>query len=162
MSFREKHLWVAIVSGLVVWGAYGWKLIERVVAGGLTDAGFARDMGGFFVLGLLAVVVLEAALTGLAMVFSRRPKTMAHDRHERAATLEASHLSLMVLIGLLSLVSALAFGLGYWGSGHVAGLARWMNPGNGLVLMANLVVGCIMVSELVRWGLSLRLLRRRR
>ena len=45
MSFREKHLWVAIIAGLAVWGAYGWKFFERVLAGGLKQADFAADMG---------------------------------------------------------------------------------------------------------------------
>jgi hypothetical protein len=42
------------------------------------------------------------------------------------------------------------------------GLARWMIPGNGLVLVANAVLGCIMLSELARWALCLALLKRGR
>ena len=76
------------------------------------------------------------------------------------ATLQASHVSLMLLIGLLVTVSAVAYGVGFWGGVRPEGLARWMIPGNGLVLVANAVLGCIMLSELARWALSLALLKR--
>lgn len=162
MSFREKHLGVAIIAGLAVWGAYGWKFFERVLAGGLKQADFAADMGGLFVLGLVAVVVLEAGLTALAMLTTSRAERRARDEREGLATLQASHVSLMLLIGLLVTVSAVAYGVGFWGSVKPEGLARWMIPGNGLVLVANAVLGCIMLSELARWALSLVLLKRGR
>ncbi len=162
MSFREKHLWVAIVAGLAVWGVYGWKFFERVLAGGLKQADFAADMGGLFVLGLIAVVVLESGLTALAMLTTSKAERRARDEREGLATLQASHVALMLLIGLLVTVSAVAYGVGFWGSVRPEGLTRWMIPGNGLVLVANTVLGCIMLSELARWGLSLTLLKRGR
>lgn len=162
MTFREKHLWVAIVAGLLVWGAYAWRFGERMLAGGLKQTDFAADMGGLFVLGLIAVVVLESGLTALAMLTTSKAERRARDEREGLATLQASHVSLMVLIGLLVTVSAVAYGVGFWGAARPEALARWMIPGNSLVLAANAVLGCIMLSELVRWGLSLALLRRGR
>ncbi|WP_312147043.1 hypothetical protein [Brevundimonas sp.] len=162
MTFREKHLWVAIIAGLAVWGAYGWKFTERVLAGGLRQGDFAADMGGLFVLGLIAVVVLEMGLTALARLTTSRDERRARDEREGLATLQASHVSLMLLIGLLVTVAAVAYGVGLWGAAHPERLARWMIPGNGLVLVANAVLGCIMLSELARWALSLALLKRGR
>lgn len=162
MSFREKHLWAAIVAGLAVWGAYAWRFGERVLAGGLKQADFAADMGGLFILGLIAVVVLESGLTALAMLTTSKAERRARDEREGAATLQASHVSLMLLIGLLVTISAVAYGVGFWGSLKPEGLARWMIPGNGLVLVANAVLGCVMASELARWVLSLALLKRGR
>lgn len=162
MTFREKHLWVAIVAGLAVWGAYGWKFFERVWAGGLKQADFAADMGGLFILGLIAVVVLETGLSALAMLTTSRAERRARDEREGLATLQASHVSLMLLISLLVTVASVAYGVGFWGSVKPEGLARWMIPGNGLVLVANAVLGCIMLSELARWALCLALLKRGR
>jgi len=45
MTFREKHLWISIVSTVVIWGAYYWRFGERVLEGGLREASFAWDMG---------------------------------------------------------------------------------------------------------------------
>ena len=162
MSFREKHLWVAIIAGLAVWGAYGWKFSERVLAGGLKQADFAADMGGLFILGLIAVVVLEAGLTTLAMLTTSKAERRARDEREGAATLQASHVSLMLLIGLLVTVSAVAYGVGFWGSVRPEGLARWMIPGNGLGLVANAVLGRTRRSAVAGGALSLAMLKRGR
>ena len=91
MTFREKHLWVAIIAGLLVWGAYAWRFGERVLGGGLKQADFAADMGGLFVLGLIAVVVLESGLTALAMLTTSKAERRARDEREGLATLQASH-----------------------------------------------------------------------
>ena len=88
MSFREKHLWVAIIAGLAVWGAYAWRFGERVLAGGLKQADFAADMGGLFILGLIAVVVLESGLTALAMLTTSKAERRA--RGEQLARTVAS------------------------------------------------------------------------
>nr|WP_303684362.1 hypothetical protein [Brevundimonas naejangsanensis] len=162
MTFREKHLWVAILAGLAVWGVYAWRFGERVLAGGLRQADFAADMGGLFILGLITVVVLETALTALAMLTTPKAERRARDERESLAALQASHVSLMLLIGLLVTVAAIAYGVGFWSAARPDGLARWMIPGNGLVLSANAVLGCIMLSELARWALTLALLRRGR
>ena len=157
MSFREKHLWVAIVAGLAVWGAYGWKFSERVLAGGLKQADFAADMGGLFILGLVAVVVLEAGLTALAMLTTSKAERRARDEREGMATLQASHVSLMLLIVLVVTLSGTAYFMGLTSPAFGTHIA--ITGMNAFVLLANVLIACVIVSELVRAGLTLALLR---
>ena len=46
---------IAIVVTAGVWGLYGWRLVSHVAAGDLKGQGFAADMGGLFVLGLVLI-----------------------------------------------------------------------------------------------------------
>ena len=46
MSLRERHLWIAIIVTVGVWGLYGWRLVSHVAAGGSTLRDFANAEGG--------------------------------------------------------------------------------------------------------------------
>ena len=160
MSLRERHLWIAIVVTAGVWGLYGWRLVSHVAAGDLKGQGFAADMGGLFVLGLVLIAVGEGVLTLIARLAPR-----AREREgaaERRAALTASHVSLMALIALLSAVAAALFVLGLIGDPVLRPLLRWTTPANLLVLIANALLACTVLSELARYALTLAYLRTRR
>lgn len=159
MTLRQRHLWIAILVTVAVWGVYGWALVSAVIDGGLRRESFAGEMGGLFVLGLLLIGVAEAVLNLIARLLPRRD-----DREgaaERRAALEGSHLSLMALITLVTGLAAVLFCAGLFGRSGLEALLRVATPANLLVLLANLLMSCVVLSELVRFAGTLFLLPRR-
>lgn len=160
MTLRQQHLWIAIVTTLGVWGLYGWRLIEHIRLGDLARSGFAGKMGGLFLLGLVLIVVAEGVLTLIARLLPH-PDTR-EGAAERKATLQASHISLMALIGLITLMAAVLFVMGWIDQPVLSRLLAVVTPANLLVLIANGLMACIVVSELIRFSMTLALLRARR
>ena len=162
MSFREKHLWISIVVTVGVWGFYYWRLVERIMGGGLEAAGLAEDMGGLFVACLIISVVVEIVLTVIATWTTRKAEREARDEREVLASLKASHVALMVLIALVVTLSGAAW------------FASWLQPAfgtepgfdisqsNAWVLLANVLLLSVIFVEMIRAGLTLALLRRLR
>ena len=68
----------------------------------------------------------------------------------------------MALIAMITLVAAVLFLTGWIGQPVMARLLAAAAPANLLVLIANLLMGCIVVSELIRFAMTLALLRARR
>jgi len=159
MTLRQQHLWIGIVATAGVWGLYAWVLGSEVAGGGLSDPGFARQMGGLFLLGLLMVGIVEGVLGVIVRLLSRGPQR--EGAAERRAALEASHLSLMALIALVTAASASLFLVGLIGQPALGPILRAATPANLLVLIANGLMGCVVLSELARFGLTLALMRRR-
>ncbi|VXB94894.1 hypothetical protein [Brevundimonas sp. G8] len=160
MTLRQQHLWIAIVTTLGVWGLYVWQLLERVWVGDLKTTGFAGEMGGLFLFGLLLIGIAEGALTLIARLL---PHADTRDgAAERKASLQASHVSLMALIGMVTVVAAVLFIIGWIGQSATARLLAATTPANLLVLIANGLMGCVVVSELIRFAMTLALLRARR
>ncbi len=158
MSFREKHLWISIVATVGVWGFYGWRLIQTIAGGGLIDPGFAFATGGLFIGCLVLVVLLEVGLTFLATATTRRAEREARDERELVASLKASHVSLMALIAIVFSLAIAAYLLGFANAASRAA-ALPMTPTNALILAANLLMGAVIVSELIRYVFNLALLR---
>jgi len=162
MSFREKHLWISIVVTVGVWGFYYWRLVERIMGGGLEAAGLAEDMGGLFVACLVISVVVEIVLTVIATLTTRKAEREAKDERETLAALKASHVALMVLIFLVVTLSGAAW------------FASWLQPAfgaepgfditqaNAWVLLANILLASVIVAEMIRAGLTLAFLGRLR
>lgn len=159
MTLRQRHLWIAILVTVAVWGLYGWVLISAVIDGGLNRDGFAGEMGGLFVLGLLLIGVAEGVLNLIARLLPRRDER--EGAAEKRAVLEASHLSLMALISLVTALAAALFCAGLFGGSLLAALLRVATPANLLVLLANALMGCVVLSELARFAATLFLLPRR-
>ncbi|WP_395945197.1 hypothetical protein [Brevundimonas sp.] len=159
MTLRQRHLWIAILVTVAVWGLYAWVLVSAVIDGGLNREGFAGEMGGLFVLGLLLIGVAEGVLNLIARLLPRRDQR--EGAAEKRAALEASHLSLMALIGLVAALAATLFCFGLFGGGAIQALLRVAIPANLLVLLANLLMGCVVLSELARFATTLYLLPRR-
>lgn len=163
MSFREKHLWASILATLGVWGYYFWRLFEQVRSGALTGDHFIKPISGLFIACLVLVVVIEISLTLISTWFGRKSIRRARNEREIRAALQASHVALMVMIGLVIGLAVLAYALGLGGGDFIStGPGATVTPANALVLLANTLLFVVVISELVRFGLSLYLMRHTR
>ena len=146
---RKIHLWISLVVGVLVWGAYFLHFIQGLRAG---------DLGGlvwWFVAALVIAALAEAAATGLiARLFRRRARVLDEGPTLQAA-LKAGHVALMLLVGLI-LLSALVLALS-----SVFGWTLNLSGARGQVIAANLLLAMVVVAELVRAGLTLALMPRR-
>ncbi|GAA0646605.1 hypothetical protein [Brevundimonas lenta] len=149
MNLRKTHLWVSLIVGVLVWGAYFLHFAQMMWRG---------EQGGlaWWFLAALAVTVLsETVATGfIAWLFRRRGRTLEEGPTLYAA-LQASHVALMILISLILLLAA---GLAF------AGLFGWsfnLASSRTQVLLANLLLGAVVVAELSRAAFTLALLPRR-
>ena len=146
---RKIHLWISLVVGVLVWGAYFLHFAQGLRSG---------DLGGliwWFLAALIVAVVAEGAATGLiARLLGRRTRAL-HDGPTLQAALKAGHVALMLLVGLI-LLSALVLALS-----SVFGWMLDLSGARGQVIAANLLLGMAVVAELVRAGLTLALTPRR-
>ncbi len=157
MSFREKHLWITVFVTVIVWTVYFRELIDRVVHGGLDDPRFAMVMGLGFAGAVFVVAVVEVTLTAIATLTTPKAERGTRDEREVHAALKASHVSLMLLI---MLVIALAVGAYFTAlAAPTFGTHLKVTSSGVLVLLANVMIACIVMSELVRAGLTIALLR---
>ncbi|QLQ12764.1 MAG: hypothetical protein HZY74_04960 [Brevundimonas sp.] len=162
MSFREKHLWASIAATLGVWGYYFWRLFEHIRDGDLKSDHFVGPMSGLFILCLVLVVVIEVSLTLVATWTSRQTLDRARREREMKAALQASHVALMVLMVLVMGLAVLAYSLGLTKGVLVGdGPKALMTLNNAGALMANILLFVVVLSELVRFSLTLALIRRR-
>ena len=149
MTHRHTHLWISLIVGLAVWGAYFGHFLQQMRRG---------ETGGLalWFLGALAVIVLaETVATGLiAWLFRRRARVLDEGPTLQAA-LKAGHVALMLLVGLV-LLSALILALS-----SVFGWTLDLSGARGQVIAANLLLGMVVVVELVRAALTLALMPRR-
>ncbi len=160
MTFREKHLWINIVTTVGIWAFYYWRLIVSVGEGGLTDPRFPFAMGALFIGCLVVVVVVEIALTILATATTRKAEREARDERELLASLKASHVSLMALIAIVFSLSMAAYFMGFLDAASAGAPTLAMTPTNAMILFANILMGAVIVSELIRYAFNVALLRR--
>lgn len=153
MSFREKHLWISIFATVVVWTVYFRELVDRLMHGWIDDPRFAVVMGVGFAGAVFVVALVEVVLTLLATFTTPRVDRETRDEREMLAAFKASHVSLMLLIALV-----ICLGIALWLNGLI-GHALLNGPG-AMVVLANVLVACVVVSELTRFSLTLYLLRR--
>ncbi len=159
MSFREKHLWISIVATLGVWGYYFWSLGAWIADGALMRLGLVTQAGGLFALCVFAVAAIEVVLTFVAQATTSKIDKTTRDEREIGAALRASHVSLMVLIALVFCLAIAVYFAGLIGGNLVEGRAAYVTDINVMVLGANVLVACVVVSETIRSGLTLALLR---
>jgi hypothetical protein len=159
MSFREKHLWISIVAAVGVWGWYFWFLIRHVMAGRLVNDHFTGDVSLAFMGSLVLVVLIEVVLTVIATVTTPKHEQKTRDEREIHAALKASHVALMALIALVFCVSMAAYFAGLIGDNLVDGAAVFRVDGNLMVLVANLLLACVVIAEVIRAAVTLALLR---
>ena len=159
MSFREKHLWISVIATLGVWGFYFWSLGAWIADGALTRPGLAGQAGGLFALCVIVVAVLEVVLTFVAQATTSKIDKTTRDEREITAALRASHVSLMVLIALVFCLAIAVYFAGLIGGNLVEGRTAYTTDVNAMVLLANVLVACVVVSETIRSGLTLALLR---
>lgn len=157
VSFREKHLWITVLTTVVVWAVYFRELIVRVMDGGMADPRFPFVMGVAFAGAVFVVSVIEVALTAIATLTTPKAERRMKDEREVHAALKASHVALMLLIVLVISLSVAAYFTAL--AAPTFGTHLDVTSGGVLVVMANIMVACIVVAELVRAGLTLALLR---
>jgi hypothetical protein len=161
MSFREKHLWASVVATVAVWGFYFWTLTARIADGALHRPGFIGATSGLFALCLVLVVATEVGLTLLATVTSGKAERGAQAEREMRAALQASHVAMTVLTLLIVALAVAAYALGLGEQVLLKGPTLAMSQAYGLVLIANILLACVVVSELTRFVFTLALIRRR-
>ena len=159
MSFREKHLWISIFSAVIVWAIYFRELIDRALNGGLNDDRFVGAMGVAFAGAVFVVAVIEVALTMIATATTAKAERNTRDEREILASLKASHVALMALLALIFCVSAGAYFAGLLDDNLVGGPEAFSVTGEMMVVLANVLLACVIVAELVRAGVTLMLLR---
>ncbi|MDY6923334.1 MAG: hypothetical protein SWI22_05160 [Pseudomonadota bacterium] len=149
MTHRRTHLWISLLVGLAVWGAYFGHFLQQMRRG---------ETGGLVLwfLGALVVIVLaETVATSLiAWLFRRRARALDEGPTLQAA-LKASHVALMLMI-VLALVSAAALALA-----SRFGWSLDLSGPRGQVIAANALLAMVVSAELLRAGLTLALLPRR-
>ena len=146
---RKVHLWISLIAGVLVWGAYFLHFARSLRAG---------DMDGlvwWFLGALVVTAAAESLATGLiAWLFRRRTRRLDEGPTLQAA-LKAGHVALMLLVTMVLISAAvLALGSAFGWSLDLAG-AR------GQVIAANILLAMVVVAELVRAALTLALLPRR-
>lgn len=158
MSFREKHLWISIVASVAVWGWYFCFLIRHVAAGRLVSDHFTGDVSLAFMGSLIVVVVVEVVLTIIATATTPKSERDTRDEREIIASLKASHIALMALIGLVFCVAAGAYFAGL-DDNLLGGAAVFSITGEMMVLLANVLLACLVLAEMIRAAVTLMLLR---
>ena len=157
MSFREKHLWITVLTTVVVWAVYFRELIVRVLDGGMADPRFPFVMGVAFAGAIFVVSVIEVALTAIATLTTPKAERGMRDEREVHAALKASHVALMLLIVLVIGLSVAAYFTAL--AAPTFGTHLDVTSGGVLVVVANVMVACVVIAELVRAGLTLVFLR---
>jgi hypothetical protein len=146
---RKTHLWISLIVGALVWGAYFVHVFQSLRgqgSGGLV----------WWFLGALAVtVVAETVVTGLIGWLFRRRARALDDGPTLQAALKAGHVALMLLI-LLVLVAAALLALA-----SQFGWSLDLSGPRGQVIAANILLGMVVIAELLRAALTLALLPRR-
>jgi len=149
MTHRKTHLWISLIVGVAVWGAYFGHFIQTVRRG---DTG---DLALWF-LGALAVIVLaETIATGLIAWLFRRRARVLDEGPTLAAALKASHVALMLLIALILILAGLLSFPTLFGWSLI-GMSSDMP-----VIAANVLLAMVVIAELVRAALTLALIPRR-
>jgi hypothetical protein len=159
MTFREKHLWITIATALGVWALYFWRLGDRVIGGGLADDRFAGDVSDLFVGCLITVIVVEIILHSIAAATTSKSDREARDEreaHARRRSGEMAYVTLFVLVGM----AACAAWFGGMIGGNLVDVGRAAADEVGvMVLVANVMMACLILSELLRAAYELVLLR---
>ncbi|RZJ87101.1 MAG: hypothetical protein EON88_23505 [Brevundimonas sp.] len=146
---RRTHLWISLIVGLVVWGAYFGHVVLSLHRG---DTG---DLWLWFGGAVAVVILAEGIVTGLiARLFRRRSQTLDEGPTLQAA-LQASHVALMLLVFMVLAAAALL---------ALASLFGWsldLAGARGQALAANALLFMVVAAELTRAAFTLALLPRR-
>lgn len=146
---RKVHLWISLIVGVAVWGAYFLHFAQGLRAG---------ETGGllwWFLSALAATVAAETLATGaVAWLFRRRTRRLDEGPTLQAA-LKAGHVALMLLVVM---VLAAAAGLAL---ASAFGWSLDLGGARGQVIAANALLAMAVIAELTRAGLTLALMPRR-
>ena len=138
MSFREKSAWISFFCLLL----FGASWLMHVLGIGFFHA--RNDNPVFWFLGMLAgLIALEIALHVAIAIQSPREARTPKDERERLIDMKASRVAFYVLL-----------------VGAFASVATLHVPGSNRFMMAQSVMGSIILAALVRFGTQIALHRR--
>jgi hypothetical protein len=146
---RRTHLWISLLVGVAVWGAYFAHFIQAVRA---------DDLSGliwWFLAALIVAVGLEAGATGVVARLFRLRATALDEGPSLNAALKAGHVALMLLVAQLlglALILALASRFGW---------SLDLSTARMQAIAAHILLGTVVLAELVRAAFTLALLPRR-
>ena len=146
---RKIHLWISLLVGTGVWGAYFAHFAQAVRADDLSGLVWV------FLAALVGAVALEAGATStVAWLFRKRARDLDEGPSLNAA-LKAGHVALMALIVmLLAAAAALALASRF-------GWSLDLSTARAQAVSANLLLGMVVLAELIRAAFTLMLLPRR-
>ena len=139
MSFREKSAWISFICLLVFGALYAWHAVSG-------ETFRVRGIGAMtFVFGTMAALIaLEIGLHVAIAIQSPKEARTPRDERERLIDLRASRVAFYTLL-----------------TGTFASIGAGMHlPGGNRFLMANWMMGSIIVTGLVRFGTQIVLSRR--
>jgi len=88
MSFREKTAWISVFSIAAIYGFYFWTVIQAGHPGAP-----AFHFGGLLLATIVALVVVQVALTTLAAIFAPRDAKAPRDERDRLIELRAARVA---------------------------------------------------------------------
>ena len=140
MSFREKTLWVALLSNIAVWGWY----FSRV--GALGGAGLPESaepfLLGMIVPVIIAITVIHVAAISVIAILEPREADAPLDERERAIKHRATASAYEILsVGLVLIIGGSLF---FWNT----------------YLVVNAILLLFIVAESIRYGMEILALRR--
>lgn len=149
MNLRKTHLWISLVVGVVVWGAYFLHFFRSLGREG------TGSLALWFLGALAVIVVAEGVATGLiAWLFRRRTRVLDEGPTLQAA-LKASHVALMLLIAMILVLAGLLSIPALFGV-MLIGMST-----SAPVIAANVLLAMVVIAELTRAALTLMLMPRR-
>lgn len=153
MTHRTVHLWVSLVVGVVVWGAYFAHFLQVV------GDGFVGPMMVWFLGALIVAVLAEFVATGAITWLFRRRARVLDDGPTLDAALKASHVALMTMIALiLAVAAALVLAAGFGWQPELPAEPRFDRLA---IIGANVLLAIVVITELLRAALTLALLPKR-
>ncbi len=148
MSHRRTHLWISLIVGVFVWGAYFAHFIQVMRDG---DTGYLLVC---FIAALIVIVLAEVVVTGMIAWLFRRRARVLDEGPTLDAALRASHVALMALISM-TLITA-----GVLAAASALGWEPGWNERNIPVIAANALLAMVVIAELVRAAFTLALMPR--
>ena len=138
MSFREKSAWISFIVILIVFGTYFADYAAHLLRPGYPH----HHYFALFMLGVVAVVILEVVLHILVAIRSPSDANAPRDERDRLINLKAARIAFYVLMTLAFLSI---------GTMHLGATA---------LFMGNCMFFAIWVAELSRFGSQIVLYRR--
>ena len=114
MTFREKTLWSSLVSTVVLYAYYFWRVLQ------IGDGDPGR-VGGLFLQIVLVMIVLQIAITA-AMAIHRRPEK-PDERDRRISMLATRYAYYVLMTGVWGALTVGAMSFGTFWVAHAALLA---------------------------------------
>ncbi len=146
---RRTHLWISLLVGAGVWGAYFAHVVRAVQADDLSGLVF------WFAGALIVALALEAGATAVVARLFRLKARALDDGPSLIAALKAGHVALMFLVAqLLVLAAALALASRF-------GWSLDLSTVRMQAIAANILLGMVVLAEGVRAAFTLALLPRR-